>query len=147
MWPHHGIVEGEDHLLQPAGHTHFHASQDTICFLGHKGTLLTHGQPVVHQNTQVLLLRALLQQLIPKPILILMVIPSNMQDSTLASVEPHLVCCSALQFVQVLLNGSTALRCVSHSSQLCITGMLTKGGHYPLIKDVDEDIEQDHTQH
>ena len=130
----------------PASHFIFNAPQNIIGLSGHKGTL-AHGQHAVHQNTQVLLLRALLQQLIPKPILILMVIPSNMQDSTLASVEPHLVCCSALQFVQVLLNGSTALRCVSHSSQLCITGMLTKGGHYPLIKDVDEDIEQDHTQH
>ncbi|XP_048818304.1 protein shisa-9 isoform X3 [Lagopus muta] len=52
-----------------------------------------------------------------------------------------------LQPIQVLLNGSTAFRCVSQSSQLRIIGKLAEGGHYPLIKVTDEDVEQDRTQH
>ncbi|XP_048788485.1 uncharacterized protein LOC125687398 [Lagopus muta] len=71
-----------------------------------------------------------------------------MQDSTLAFVKPHPVSfCPALQPIQVLLNGSTAFRCVSQSSQLRIIGKLAEGGHYPLIKVIDEDVEQDRTQH
>jgi len=71
-----------------------------------------------------------------------------MQDITPAFVKPHLVdCCPALHSSQVSLNGSTAFRCVSHSSQLCTIGVLAEGGHYPLIKVVDEDIERDWPQH
>jgi len=39
--------------------------QDTIGLLGHRGTLLAHSQPVFHQDTQVLLLRSLFQQVSP----------------------------------------------------------------------------------
>ena len=62
MWPHQGRSEGEDHLLLSAGHALFNAPQDTIGLLGHKGTLLTHGQPVLHQDPQVFLCRALLSK-------------------------------------------------------------------------------------
>uniref|UniRef100_A0A803XRT1 CAP-Gly domain-containing protein n=1 Tax=Meleagris gallopavo TaxID=9103 RepID=A0A803XRT1_MELGA len=63
-------------------------------------------------------------------------------------VEPHLVSyCPALQPVQVSLNGSTAFRRVSRSSQLRIISKLAEGGHCPLIKVIDEDVEQDRTQH
>ncbi|XP_052556631.1 uncharacterized protein LOC128089357 isoform X2 [Tympanuchus pallidicinctus] len=148
MRSHQGRVEGEDHLPQPAGHALFNAPQDAIGPLGHKGTLLAHGQPVVHQDTQVPLCRAPLQQLIPQPVLVHAIIPPQMQDSTLAFVKPHLVVfCPALQPVQVSLNGSTAFRHVSQSSQLCIISKLAEGGHYPLIKVIDEDVEQDRTQH
>ena len=47
MWPHRGRVEEQDHLPWPAGHALFNASQDTIVFLGHKGTLLG-SQPSCH---------------------------------------------------------------------------------------------------
>jgi len=58
MWPHQGREEGEDHLPQPVGHTLCNAPQDGIGLLGHKGTLLAHGQPVVLWDTQVLLLQS-----------------------------------------------------------------------------------------
>lgn len=58
-----GRVEGEDHLSQSASHTLFNAPQDTIDFLGYKGTLLAYGQSADHQVTQVLLLKASLQQI------------------------------------------------------------------------------------
>ena len=75
-------------------------------------------------------------------------IPLQVQGCTLALVEPQQVpLCSTLQPVQLLLNGSTALRCVSHSSQLCIISKLAEGGLYPFLQVVDEDAEQDWTQH
>jgi len=65
----------------------------------------------------------------------------------LALVEPRQVAlCSALQSVQILLNGSTAFCCVSHASQLCITSKLAEGRLSPLIQVTDEDAEQDQTQ-
>jgi len=84
----------------------------------------------------------------PQPVAILMVILSQVQDSSLAFVKPHLVyCCPALQSVQALLNGNTAFRCVSHSSQLCIISKLAEGGLYPFIQVINEDVEQDQTQY
>ena len=52
MRPHQGSVEGKENLPRPAGHTLLDAPQDPIGFLGSQGTLLAHGQPVVHQDTQ-----------------------------------------------------------------------------------------------
>jgi len=72
------------------------------------------------------------------------VIPPPVQDSTLALVKPHkILLCPALQCIQVLLNGSTALQCVSHSCQLCINNTLAESGFYPFIQVVDEDLAQD----
>ena len=64
MGPHQGRVEGEENLPGPAGHSP-NAPQDLISFLGSQGMLLAHGQPVVHQDTQVPLHRAALQQVRP----------------------------------------------------------------------------------
>lgn len=49
LWdrPHQGRAEGKDNLPHPASHTFFNASQDII---GHKGTLLIHGQTVAHKD-------------------------------------------------------------------------------------------------
>jgi len=74
MWPHQCRVEGEDNLPQPAGHALLNAPQDILGLPGHKGTLLSHGQPVVQQNPQVLLCRASLQKVIPSPVLMHVVI-------------------------------------------------------------------------
>ncbi|PKU38718.1 rna-directed dna polymerase from mobile element jockey- hypothetical protein [Limosa lapponica baueri] len=100
MWPQQGRVEGEDNLPQPPGDTFLNASQDAIGLLGHKGTLLTHGHPVVHQDSQVFFLRAALQQV---------------------SLHP------TLQPVQLSLYGSTAVWCVSHPSQFCVISKLVEG--------------------
>ena len=65
MGPHYVKVEGEDHLPEPAGHIHSNLPQDTIGFLCLMGTLLAHGLFIAHQDTQVLLHRAPLQQVSP----------------------------------------------------------------------------------
>ena len=69
MGPHQGSVEGEENLPRPAGHSPPNASQDPVSFLGSQGTLLAHGQPVIHQDTQVAFHRAALQQVRLKPVL------------------------------------------------------------------------------
>ena len=53
--------------------------------------------------------------------------------------------CPTIQPVQALMNGSTAFRCVSQSSQLCVINKLAEGGFHPFIQVVD--VEQDQTQH
>jgi len=42
--------------------------------LSHKGTLLAHGQPVIHKSIQVLLCSAPLQQVISQPVLMYVII-------------------------------------------------------------------------
>ena len=59
MGPHWGRVEGKENLPRPAGHTPLDAPQDSINLLGSQGTLLAHGQLVIHQHTQVELEAAL----------------------------------------------------------------------------------------
>jgi len=125
MGPHQGRVEGEENLPRPAGHTLLHAPQDPISLLGNQGTLLAHGHLVIPQDTQVPLHRAALQQVSPEPVLVHGVVPSQVQDLALALVEFHQVPLRpTLQPVQVLLNGSTALWCTSHSSQFCVISKL-----------------------
>jgi len=75
------------------------------------------------------------------------IIPSQVQDSTLALVSPHFNPCLALQSVQVLLSGSTVFQCVNLSSQLCIISKSAEGGLHPFIQVIDENVEQDRTQH
>ena len=68
-------------------------------------------------------------------------IPSQMQESTLAFVEPHKVPpCPTLHPVHVSLNESIAFQFVSCSSQLCNTGKLVKGAFSPFIQLTDEDV-------
>jgi len=88
--PDQSRAEGEDHLPSPAGHAPFNALQDPIGLHGHQGTLLAHEHPVVHLVPKVPHCRAPLQQVMFQPVLVLAVIPSQMQDSTFAFGKPHL---------------------------------------------------------
>lgn len=45
-----GWVEGEDNLPPPAVSAILNSAQSTIGIIGHKGTLLAHGQLVVYQD-------------------------------------------------------------------------------------------------
>lgn len=86
------------------------------------------------RTPKALLHRALLQQVMSQPVLILVVIPSQVQDSILAFVKPYLIsCCPSLQPVQVLLNGSTTFWCVGHSLQFCIVSVLAEDRHYQFL--------------
>jgi len=104
MGPHQGRVEGEGESPRPAGHTPPNAPQDAIGLLGSQSTLLARGHIVVHQDSQVPLRRAALQQVSPKLVLVHGVVPPQVQDPALALVEPRQVpLCPALQPVQVNL--------------------------------------------
>ena len=128
MGPHWGRAEGEENLPRPAAHPPRDAPQDPIGLLGTQGTLLAHGQPIVHQDTQVPLRRPALQQVVPKPLLMHGVVPPQVQDLALALVEPHQVpLCPDLQPIQVTLNGSTAFWCIYHTSRFCVVSKLAEG--------------------
>ncbi|XP_063998054.1 high mobility group protein HMGI-C isoform X1 [Pogoniulus pusillus] len=63
VWSHQGRAE-EKNLPRPAGHSPPSAHQDTIGSLGHKGTLLCHGEPSVHQHSKVLYIKSDLVSLV-----------------------------------------------------------------------------------
>ncbi|PKU35805.1 hypothetical protein llap_13892 [Limosa lapponica baueri] len=148
MQPHQGRVEGHDYLPRPVGHTLPDAPQDAIGLPGHKGTLLAHGHPVVHQDSQAFFHRAALQQVSLQSLLVHGVIPPQVQHSTLAFVEFHQVpLCPSPQPVQVSLYYGTAFWCVRHSSQFCGISKLAEGTLYPFIQVIDEYIEEDWTQY
>ena len=59
---HQHRAEGQDHLHWPAGYTSLDAAQDTVSFLGCKGTTLLHTQLSIHQYFQVFFSRAALKK-------------------------------------------------------------------------------------
>lgn len=75
MWPQEDREEREDHLLLSAGHILCNIPQNVADLLGHKGTLMAHGQPVAHQDSQILFRRAPFQYVSPSPALIHATIP------------------------------------------------------------------------
>ncbi|KAK4822567.1 LOW QUALITY PROTEIN: hypothetical protein QYF61_016136 [Mycteria americana] len=85
-------------------------------------------QLFIHQYPQVLLHRAALNPLIPQPVLILGVAPTQVQDLALGLIEPHEVHTGPLlQLVQVPLNGIPSLRHVNHTTQLGVICKFAEG--------------------
>jgi len=76
-------------------------------------------QLCIHHYPQVLLGRVALKPLIPQPVLILGVTPTQMQDLTLSLVEPHEVHMGPLlKLVQVPLDGIPSFWRVNRTTQL-----------------------------
>ena len=116
---HQSGAEGQNPLPQPAGHIAGDAAQGTVGLLGCEHTLLPHVQVLLHQQPQVLLLRAALNPFIPQPVLIPGVAPTHVQDLALGLVEPHEVHTGALlKFVQVPLDGIPFFWCVDCTIKL-----------------------------
>ncbi|KAK4830062.1 hypothetical protein QYF61_008400 [Mycteria americana] len=140
---HQGRVEGQNHLLQPAGHASFDAAQVTVGFLGCKCTLLAHVQLFIHQYPQVLLLRAALNPLITQPVLRLGVALTHVQDLALGLVDPHEVHMGPLlQLVQVPLDGIPSLRHANCATQLGVICKLAEGALDATVHVIGEDIKQ-----
>ena len=70
MGPHDGCLERDKHLPHPAGHPSFDEIQDTIGLPGCKSTLLAYVQLFIHQDPQVLLHRAALNEFFSQSVLI-----------------------------------------------------------------------------
>ncbi|KAK4826730.1 hypothetical protein QYF61_010983 [Mycteria americana] len=122
--------------------------QDTISLLCGKGTLLVHVQLGVCHDPQVLLCRATFQLGVPQHILEHGIVPPQVQDFALSLDELHEVPVSPfLQPVQVPLDVSTTLWCVSHSSQLCAISILAEDALCSIIQIINEYVEQDWTQY
>ncbi|PKU41353.1 hypothetical protein llap_8340 [Limosa lapponica baueri] len=86
---------------------------ETVGLLGHKGTLLAHGQ-LVHEVSQAPLCGGAFQQVPLRP---------------------------TLQPVWVSLYDDTAFWCVSHSSQFCVISKLAESRLCPFIYVIDEYVE------
>ncbi|KAK4824612.1 hypothetical protein QYF61_016881 [Mycteria americana] len=142
------VVEGHNHFPSPAGHTIFDTSQDAIGLLGHLGTLLAHIQAAVNQHSQVLLCRAALQPLFPKPVVLHGVAVAQVQDPTLGLVKPHTVGPSpSIQPVQVPLQSLPTLQQINTPAQLGVICKLTEGALDPFVQIIDKDVKQNWPQH
>ena len=124
MGSHQSRVDRQNHLPPPAGYAAFDATQDSVGFVGCELALTAHVQLFIHQYPQVLLGRAALKPFLPQTVLILGVVPTQMQDLALGLVEPHGVHTgSPLQLVQVPLDGILSFWCVNCSTQFGIVYM------------------------
>jgi len=83
---------------------------------------------IILQNPQVLLGRAALNHIIPQPVLILRVAPTQVQDLALGLVEPHEVHTGPpLQLVRVSLGDIPSFWCVNCTTQLGVICKLAVG--------------------
>lgn len=111
--PHQGWVEKKTHLFQPAINVSPSATQDSFLATKAHCWLLAKQPPGPH----VLLHRVTFQEDQPLTCMVYAFIPLQVQDPAKAFVVFQEVCfCSSLQPVEILLNGSTALCAISHSS-------------------------------
>ena len=143
VWPHQRWVEGKDYISQPDSNALPNAAQNIFNVFCGKGTLLTHIQLGVHQ---VLFCKAAFHLGGPQHILVCEVVLPQVQDFTLPLVEFHEVLVSLfLQPVKVPLDGTTTLRCISHSFQFCVIYKFAEGTLCPIIQNINEDVKQDQT--
>ena len=94
--PHRCRVEGPDHPPRPAGHASFDAVQDTVGFLGCKGTMLAHAQLSMHQHLQVFFGRAALHPFIFQLTSVVRAASTQVQDLAFGFVEPLKIHLSSL---------------------------------------------------
>jgi len=87
--PHKGRVQGDSRLPLPAGHYSFDAAQDTVGLLGCKSTQLVHVPLFIHQNPQVLLCRAALNEFFSQSVYVSGNTSTLVQDVALGLVKPH----------------------------------------------------------
>jgi len=88
MGPHDGRREN-NHFPCTAGPPSFDAAQDTVGLLGCKCILLVHVQVFVHQNPQVLLYRAALNEFFSQSLYISEIALTQVKHPALGLVEPH----------------------------------------------------------
>ncbi|XP_048796179.1 uncharacterized protein LOC125691181 isoform X2 [Lagopus muta] len=136
--PQQGRAEGEDRLPRPAGHALCNAAQDAIGPLGHKGTLLAHGNLSSTRTPRSL--SAELPSSTSSPILYCCMPLFLPRCKTL-----HLLLLNLIRFSFAQLSACPALAEWQHGLQPILPTSyhhkLAEGGRYPLIKVTDEDVE------
>ncbi|KAJ7413562.1 hypothetical protein BTVI_42994 [Pitangus sulphuratus] len=115
--------------------------------LGHLGTLLAHGQPVVDQHPQVLFCKATFQALCPKTVVLQKVVVTQVQDPVLDLTEPHPIGLSpSIQPSQAPLQSLPTLQQINTPAQLGVVCKLMEGALNPLVQVTDKDIKQSRSQ-
>ncbi|KAJ7411542.1 hypothetical protein WISP_102395 [Willisornis vidua] len=106
-------LEGQTHLPQPAGHPSFAAVHVAVCLLDCKCMMLTHVQLFICQNSQVLLCRAALNELISQTVLMPGIVLTQVQHFALGLVESRKVLVGPLlKFVHFPLDDIPSFCCV-----------------------------------
>lgn len=96
---------------------------------------------MVNLDPEVLLCRPVFQPISPQNVLGPEVILPPVQDIAFLLDELNEIpLCPILQFVQVLLKGSTTLRCISHTSQFCVICKLAEASLCLSVQVINEDI-------
>ena len=93
---HESRAEEQDQLPRPAGHASFDAVQDTVGFLGCKGTMLAHAQLSMHQHLQVFFGRAAFHPFIFQLTSVVRAASTQVQDLAFGFVEPLKIHLSSL---------------------------------------------------
>lgn len=111
------------------------AAQRAVGCLCHEGILLAHSQSDVHQDPQGLLYKAAFQLVGPQPVLMPAVILTQEQEFVFSFVELREIPVSLfLQSIDVLVNCSTAIWCISPSNKFFIICNLSESALYPIIQ-------------
>jgi len=110
-------AEGQNPLLQPAGHTSVDAAQDMVGLLGCEHTLLGHIELLINQHTQVLH-SAALHPFFTQPVFVLGIALTHVQDLALGLAELHEVRTGPpLKPVKVPLDGIPLLQHVHRTTE------------------------------
>jgi len=79
----------DNNLHLPAGHPSFEAGQHTVDLTGCKQVVLVHVHTFIHQNPQVLLCRAALNEFFSQTVLISRIASTQVQHFAFGFVKPH----------------------------------------------------------
>lgn len=95
----------------------------------------------IKQYPQVLLLKAALRLFPTQFVFLLGIVPTHLQDLAVRPIEFHEVCMSPLlKPIQVPLDGTSSLQCVSHITQFGVVSRLADGAFSLTVLVTNKDI-------
>ncbi|PKU46701.1 hypothetical protein llap_3018 [Limosa lapponica baueri] len=119
------------------------AAQDAVGFLGCKHMLLAHVELLIHQHSQVLLLRAALNPFSSHPVFVPEIAVTHVQNLALDLVELHEILAGPpLKPVKIPLDGISALQRMNSSTQLGVISKLAEGALNPTFHVVEKNVRQ-----
>ncbi|KAJ7411316.1 hypothetical protein WISP_103196 [Willisornis vidua] len=118
-------------------------AQDAIGFLGCKHMLLAHVQLFIHENVQVLLSRAALNEFLSQSVLVPGIALTQLQHLALELVElDEVFVGSVLKFIQVPLDGIPSFCHINSTTQLCVICKFAEDALDLPVCVIDEDTEE-----
>lgn len=131
MGCHKSKAEGENHLPHPAGPTAFDVAHHIVGFLCCEFTLLGYVELLIHQHAQFFLFRAALDSFFVRPVLVVGIALTQVQDLAFVVVK-LMEFVSAHLSSQVPLDGIHSLQHANHTTQLGVNSKLGERAPIPL---------------